>query len=128
MKKLTLYIIDDEAEVVQALITALKPNKRFTVRGFTTAGEVRAAMDALPPQLAICDYNMPECDGLELLRELKERFPRLRSVLLTGEGFSPQVIEGLEQGLFEQYVSKPYKAAELEETMLKLARQVAKEL
>jgi DNA-binding NtrC family response regulator len=128
MKKLTLYIIDDEVDVVSALTTALKPNKRFTVRGFTSVGEVRAAMDALPPQLAICDYNMPECDGLELLRELKERFPRLRSVLLTGEGFSQDVIEGLEQGLFEQYISKPYNAAELEETMLKLARLAAKEL
>jgi DNA-binding response OmpR family regulator len=49
-------------------------------------------------------------------------------VLLTGEGFSQDVIEGLEQGLFEQYISKPYNAAELEETMLKLARLAAKEL
>jgi len=128
MKKLTLYIIDDDREVVTALTAALKPNKRFSVRGFTSAEQVRAALDANPPQLAICDYNMPECDGLELLRELKERIPRLRAVLLTGQGFSPQVIEGLEQGLFEQYVSKPYNAAELEETMLRLARQAAKEL
>ena len=126
MKKLTLYIIDDEVEVVNALTVALKPNKRFSIRGFSSAEQVRAALDANPPQLAICDYNMPDCDGLELLRELKGRFPRLRSVLLTGQGFSPEVVEGLEQGLFEQYVSKPYKIAELEETLLKLARQAAK--
>jgi DNA-binding NtrC family response regulator len=128
MRKLTLYIIDDEPEAVAALVQAIKPNKRFTVRGFTSAAEVRAAAETQPPHLAICDYLMPECDGIELLRELKGRFPRLRSVLLTGEGFSPAIVKGIEEGVFELYFAKPWNLKDLEEAMQRLAREAAKDM
>jgi len=128
MRKLTLYIIDDEPEVINALTELFRPNKRYSVRGYSCAAEVRDALEHHPPHLAICDYLMPECDGLELLRELKGRLPRLRSLLLTGEPFSPEIISGMEEGIFELYVAKPYNARELEETLARLAREVAKDL
>jgi DNA-binding NtrC family response regulator len=128
MKKLTLYIIDDEEEVVRTLTQVFKPNKRYTVRGFTSVEEVRSALNQHPPHLVICDYLMPECDGIELLKELKGHFPGLKSVLLTGETFTPAIVEGIEHGAFEVYFSKPWNQKELEEAMQRLAREVAKGL
>lgn len=128
MKKLTLYIIDDDDEVVRTLTQVFKPNKRYTVKGFTSVEEVRDALSQHPPHLVICDYLMPECDGIELLMELKDRFPNLKSVLLTGEAFSPEIIEGIELGVFEIYFSKPWNQKELEDAMQRLAREVAKGL
>ena len=127
MKKITLYIIDDEQEIVTNLTQVFRPNKRFKVRGYTSAEQVRADLDQHPPQLVICDYLMPDCDGIQLLEELKGRFPALRGVLLTGQGFGPEIINGLEQGVVNQYFSKPYDASLLQEAMSKLAREVAKE-
>jgi DNA-binding NtrC family response regulator len=128
MKKITLYIVDDDPEAVNALRQAFKPNKRYRVRGYSDLAELRQDLERFPPQLVICDYLMPECDGLQLLRELKQRFPRLRGILLTGEEFGPQIIDALEEGLFDYYFSKPWNLETLQETLQKLAREVAKEI
>jgi len=85
-------------------------------------------LDRYPPQLLICDYMMPECDGIKLLRDIKQLFPRVRSILLTGESFGPEIINGIEQGVFNLYFAKPWDQDKLTETVAGLAREVAKEM
>ncbi len=128
MRKITLYIIDEEEEVVNALKHVFKPNKRYRVRCHTTVAGVWDDLDRYPPQLIICDYLLPECDGIKLLRDIKQLFPGVRSILLTGEAFGPQIVAAIEEGVFKLYFSKPWDQAKLEETMAGLAREVAKEM
>jgi CheY-like chemotaxis protein len=126
MKKITLLIIDDEQEVVNALAAIFRPNKRYKVRAHSSVAAARADLAAFPPQLLLCDYLMPECDGIEVVRELKQRFPQLRSILLTGQMFDENIVKGLEQGLIDLYIAKPWNQAELEDAVKRLAREVAK--
>lgn len=126
MKKITLFIIDDEKEVLNALAAVFRPNKRYKVRAHATVAAARADVEAFPPQLLLCDYLMPECDGLEVVRELKRRFPHLRSILLTGQMFDEHIVKGLEQGLIDLYIAKPWNQPELEDAVKRLAREVAK--
>lgn len=128
MRKITLYIIDDEEEVVNALKLVFKPNKRYRVRGHTSISAVWDDLDQYPPQLIICDYLMSECDGIKLLRDIKQLFPKVRSILLTGESFGPEIIGAIEEGVFNLYFSKPWDQTKLEETVAGLAREVAKEM
>lgn len=127
MHKVTLYIIDDDPNVVEALVALFKPNKRYRVRGYSQVAEVLADLEGHPPQVAICDRRLPELDGLELLRRLRQRQPRLRSILLTGQDFGPDIVAGLEEGLFQQYCAKPYDAQVLQDLVHQLAREAAKE-
>jgi len=127
MHKVTLYIIDDEPEVVNALVGLFKPNKRYKVRGHSSVEQALDDLDRYPPQIVICDYLMPDIDGMDLLRDLRQRYPRLRSILLTGQAFGPQIIEGIEEGIFNHYYAKPYNAEVLKKTVAGLAREVAKE-
>jgi DNA-binding NtrC family response regulator len=126
MKKITLYIIDDEEEVVTALRAVFKPNKRYRVRAHSSVAAALQDVEEIPPQLVICDQLMPECDGITALRELKRRYPRLRSVLLTGQALDEEMLEGMKEGVVDLYVAKPWNQAELEETVARLAREVAK--
>ena len=127
MRKITLYIIDDEEELVNALKLLFKPNKRYRVRSHTSVSGVWDDLDRYPPQLVICDYLMPECDGIKLLRDIKQLFPKVRSILLTGETFGAEIVNAIEEGVFNLYFSKPWDQAKLEETVAGLAREVALE-
>ena len=127
MRKITLYIIDDEPEIVRALESLFKPNKRYKVRSHTTVESVLDDLDRWPPKIVICDYLMPEIDGMELLRDLKARDPDLRAVLLTAHGFGPEIIKAMDEGLFNHYYAKPYDSQVLSDTVAGLAREVAKE-
>ena len=127
MRKITLYIIDDDKEVVSLLRQVFKPNKRYRVRSHASTAEVWDDLDRYPPQLVICDYRMPGRDGIQLLRDLKQLFPKIRSILLTGESFNTEIVKGIEEGIFSHYFAKPWDQTKLDETVQKLAREVAKE-
>jgi len=127
MRKINLLIIDDEAEVVNALVAIFRPNKRYRVHGHTSLAEARAEAERNPPHVMICDCLMPEGDGIALIRELRARLPRLKSILLTGQTFAREIASAIEEGLVELYISKPWKQRELEEAVQRLAREAAKE-
>jgi phosphoserine phosphatase RsbU/P len=68
-----------------------------------------------PPQLAILDWMMPELDGVELCRRIREN-PRLKGLyllLLTSRGSMEHLLEGLRAGA-NDYVTKPFDHDELE--------------
>lgn len=128
MRKITLYIIDDEEEMVTTLKQLFKGNRRYKVYGFSSATEVRETAKRVQPQVVICDYIMPECEGIDLLRELKQSYPKMRSILLTGQVFDKAIVDGLEEGVVNYYFSKPCNHQNLEETVSRVAREIAKEL
>ncbi len=128
MKKINLMIVDDEPEIANALMIIFKPNKRYKVRAFTTVEELREAVQQYPPHELICDYLIPGHSGLEVIQELTAEFPRLRSVLLTGQELTDEIIHTLEAGAIDHYVGKPWNLPALTETVQQLARAVAVEL
>jgi len=127
MKKITLFLIDDDEEVVNALAAIFRPNKRFKVRAHTTVAAALQDTGQHPPQLVICDHLMPEHSGIETLRQLRRRFPLLRSILLTGQSLADEEItRGMNEGVVDLYISKPWNQAELTETVQRMAREAAK--
>jgi phosphoserine phosphatase RsbU/P len=83
-----------------------------------TAGNGAEAWQAFqgtePPPLAVLDWMMPEVDGLEVCRRVRDE-PRLRStyiVLLTARGDQDDVVAGLEGGA-DDYLTKPVNPSEL---------------
>jgi diguanylate cyclase (GGDEF)-like protein len=79
----------------------------------------REAWDALQapdaPKLVLLDWNMPELDGPDVCRRLREREssdpPYV--ILLTGRGETADIVIGLDAGA-NDYIAKPYDAAELQ--------------
>jgi FixJ family two-component response regulator len=107
----TVYVLDDDPEMVKALTRLLRA-KRFEVRGFTS---VRAFLEAYCPADTAClvlDVAMPELDGLELQRHLTHQGILIPIIFLTGHGDIPTSVRAIKAGATD-FLTKPVDAAAL---------------
>jgi signal transduction histidine kinase len=113
----TVYIVDDDGLVTTSLGTALRLETPYQVETFSTAADVYAALERVPPDVVISDFKMPGTDGLALLRELRRRLPDCVLILITGYSDKDSAIAAInEVGIF-QYVEKPW---DLQDLLLKI--------
>ncbi len=87
-----ILLVDDELEIVDYLAKRLK-KKGHEVEGATSG---MAALELLKDHafdVAVLDLKMPEMDGIELLRRLKEEQPYLQVIMLTGHGSMDNALE-----------------------------------
>ena len=111
MDELRVLIVDDEEELVSALVERLRL-RGFDARGVTTGAQALADLETTACDVVVLDVKMPGLGGLEVIKRIKRERPRLEVVLLTGHGSSVSVEEGLEAGAFE-YLMKPVKIDDL---------------
>jgi CheY-like chemotaxis protein/anti-sigma regulatory factor (Ser/Thr protein kinase) len=79
----------------------------------------RAALDAMGrdmPDLVLTDMQMPEMDGLQLVREVRQRFPLVPVILITAHGSEEIAVQALRAGA-ASYVPKQNLAGELVKTI-----------
>ncbi len=111
-----LLVVDD-SEIDRRLVTGLlrhNANWQLETAGNGVEGLERLAES--PVDLVITDLQMPEMDGLELVRQISARFPRVPVILMTAHGSETLAIEALESGA-SSYVPKDRLADMLEETV-----------
>ena len=127
-ESIRLLIVDD-MKTMRKIVT-----KSCKVMGFTDfieAEDGNKAWDALNGSdvkvgLVICDWNMPNCSGIDFLRRCRadDRFKKLPFVLLTAESELAQVKEAVLAGV-DNYVVKPFSTevlkGKLEETHKKIS-------
>jgi two-component system CheB/CheR fusion protein len=82
---LRVLLADDDPEAISALL-ALLGDRELDVSGATHAGQALALAAAHPPDVAVLDLEMPDTDGLTLLRRLRDRQPFLPAVIMSGYG------------------------------------------
>lgn len=106
-----VLLVDDESQFVEALA------ERLQLRGFEAlvANDGAAALDLLERdlvRLVVLDLRMPEMDGLEVLRRIKEKWPKTQVIVATGHGDEEDRRKCLELGAFA-FLSKPVNIKEL---------------
>jgi signal transduction histidine kinase len=100
-----LLVVDDENGPRQALRMLLKEDYDVTL-----APDVPTAMEivrAQPLDLVITDIRMPRYTGVDLLRQVKEIFPDIQVIILTGYGQLETAMKAVEYGAFA-YLEKPF--------------------
>jgi two-component system response regulator FixJ len=116
----TVHVVDDDAAIRDSLRVLLE-SSGFIVRGHDSAKALLAAA----PTLAGCvltDVCMPEIDGLELQRRLKERNLRLPVIVMTGQGDIPIAVRAMKAGAVD-FLEKPFE----EEQLLSAVRRALQE-
>jgi two-component system OmpR family response regulator len=106
-----LLVVDDEATVRELLSAALR-FAGFEVTSAATAGEAVAAATAEPPDLVLLDVMLPDMDGFEVVRRLRERRAPVPVLFLTARDRQADKVTGLSLGA-DDYVTKPFDLAEL---------------
>ena len=105
MPDMKLLVVDDEERFV---VTVAKLLSRRGYEPLTALGG-REALEILGREsvdVVILDVKMPGMDGLETLKEIKNRFPLVQVIMLTGHGTIDSAIEGMEKGAYD-YIIKP---------------------
>lgn len=112
MKKARVLIVDDAALIRRLVSDVLAEDPHIEVAG--GAGNGKQALQMIPqlnPDLVTLDVEMPEMGGIETLRELRKRYPRLPVIMfsvLTERG-CVDTLEALSLGASD-YVAKPATA------------------
>ncbi len=106
----TILVVDDEPAIVQVIRERLV-REGFEVRA---AGSAAAALEAIeqPPDLILLDLMLPDLDGFNLLRRLRQGGSDVPVIILTARDDDVDVVVGLELGA-DDYVVKPFNPREL---------------
>ncbi len=105
-----ILLVDDDADL-RGMLAAMLMRDRFTAREAETAAQMRAQMEDRLPDLVLLDVRLPDGDGFELLRELRQN-SNVPVIMLTGVDTPVDRVLGLEFGA-DDYVCKPFEPREL---------------
>jgi DNA-binding NtrC family response regulator len=102
----SILVVDDEPVFLDSVTRGLRLEGYTDVSPVTRAKDVPAIVDAKRFDCAFLDINMPDLDGLELLKIIKERSPRTECIMVTAQESVPLVVRALKLGAYD-YLTKP---------------------
>ena len=109
-----ILIVDDEPDMCWALEYLL--NKRgYITRKALSAQEALKLMEEHRFACAFLDAKLPDMDGLELARRIRERAPDMRLLMVSGYFYRDDISiqEAISQELIVDFISKPFLQAEI---------------
>ncbi|MDW7967301.1 MAG: response regulator, partial [Thermoanaerobaculum sp.] len=102
-----ILLIDDnpfDRELVERLLRRALPEADLTLLG--TAQELSHALEAGEPDVVVTDYNLQWGDGLEVLAEVKKRYPYCPVIMFTDSGSEELVVQAMRAGLSDYVLKK----------------------
>lgn len=100
-----ILFVDDQPEILR-LLSRFAEKIGFTSDTADSATEAIALMERKPFDLIITDIEMPVVSGIELLKEIKDHWPELPVIIMTGNPSPEYVNEALSLGAID-YFTKP---------------------
>jgi len=121
MSKTTVVLADDHAVVRQGMRAVLEATSEFAVLGEVADGlKVAEVVDRLRPNVLILDLMMPGLNGMEITRQIHNRYPHTRVVILSMHADEAYVVEALRNGA-AGYVLKDASTAEVAQAVREVA-------
>ena len=121
-----ILVVDDEPSIVDAVGTALR-YEGFDVQDATTGRDALASVTRAEPDLIVLDWMLPDLDGIEVARRLRERGYKSAILFLTAKDAVENKVDALRGG-GDDYVTKPFSLAELVARVQAILRRTASEL
>jgi DNA-binding response OmpR family regulator len=107
----TILLVEDDERISEPLLRVLA-SEGFDVIHASTGTEGLEAVASGRPSLILLDLTLPDIDGLDVCRKVREERPELPVIMLTARAEEMDVIVGLGAGA-DDYVPKPFRLAEL---------------
>ena len=118
-----LLVVDDEPSMVRTLRTNLRGHG-FQVDTAETAGDAIASYERRPPDLVVLDLNLPDGDGFEIVRHIREH-SGTPIIVLSARGGEHDKVSALDLGA-DDYMTKPFGIDELLARIRVALRHVAR--
>ena len=111
-RDIRVLVVDDEPMMSDGLRQHLA-DEGYAVDTASNGAEAMDLFDGGAHHLAICDLQLPDIDGMTLLRHMKDAKPTTEVIVITGHGFGVQTaVEAIKAGAF-YFVEKPFDFEEL---------------
>jgi len=101
-----IHVVDDDESMRESLAFLLEA-AGFRVQLYESATAFLATLPRLERACILTDIRMPEIDGIELLRRLKDNNSKLPVIVMTGHGEVPLAVEAMKLGAFD-FLEKPF--------------------
>jgi DNA-binding NarL/FixJ family response regulator len=123
MRRLRLLLADDHALMFEAIALALENEEDLEIVGCADRGsQVLPLVQQTNPDLVVLDLRMPDMDGLTCIKLLRERFPEVRTVVLSGLDEDEAIEAALRIGA-NAFISKTVDPAELAQALRRAAKE-----
>ncbi len=116
MEERTVLFVDDERDLLNSLKRLLRSESYQSI--FAQSGQ--EALDLLERKrvdVIITDLGMPEMDGMTLLKQVKEKYPDIIRLILSGQSDSDSIFNAINKGNIYQYILKPWDNKDLKLTV-----------
>src|SRR5712691_7534292 len=121
-----ILVVDDEPSIVDAVATALR-YEGYEVEEATTGRQALTAVTTFDPDLIVLDWMLPDVEGIEVGRRLRDRGFKTAILFLTAKDATENKVEALRAG-GDDYVTKPFSLAELVARVQAILRRTSSEL
>ena len=121
-----ILVVDDEPSIVDAVATALR-YEGFEVREELTGRGALATVAEFGPDLVVMDWMLPDIEGIEVGRRMRERGFKTAILFLTAKDAVENKVEALRAG-GDDYVTKPFSLAEVVARVQAILRRTGSDL
>ncbi len=111
MPDLNVLVVDDEPSVRQVLAAAIA-KAGYAVETADSAAVALARLAASAFDVVVSDVHMPECDGIELLRQVRARGNTATFIMVTAFASVDTAIDAIKAGAWD-YITKPVRSEEI---------------
>jgi len=118
----TRILVVDDDELILASLSEFLRLEGYEVETSASFREASAHLGAEAFQVVIADVSMPEVDGLELLKMIRNRYPDTAVIMITGYGTIESAVEAIKRGAFD-YLTKPIIDDEIKLVIERALRQ-----
>jgi DNA-binding NtrC family response regulator len=111
----SVLVVEDEAPLRQLVAEALEA-KGFSVAQAVDGADAMARLEGFAYDGLVVDLRLPDGDGMDVLRAAIDRYPTIRSVVMTGFGGVEEAVKALKLGALD-FLIKPFQLVQLEQIL-----------
>jgi len=106
-----ILIVDDDSSGREALELLLR-SSGYSLQSAADAATARQLVELTTFQLILCDLNLPDMDGISILRHVRNSSPTTEVIMVTGYASAESAVRAMKEGAFD-YITKPINFDEL---------------
>ncbi len=119
----TILVVDDAA-FMRMMIRDILAKEGYTIHEAVNGRDAVEKYDEVRPDLVTMDITMPEMNGLDALRSIRDMDPRARVLMVSAMGQQKMIVEALESGAMD-FLVKPFQPTKVLETVKKCLQSAA---
>jgi len=120
MEKIKILVVDDEVRVRDEIGEFLSDND-YRVYKASLPSEAFQTLSVQPIDIMILDIKLPEMNGIHVLKKVKETYPELEVIMISGHGDMQSVIEAMRYGATD-FFPKPFRLLDVKNAIERTTR------